>query len=359
MEMGEVLRERRKAAGLTQEQVANALGITTPAVNKWEHGSSCPDMMLLPVLARLLKTDPNTLLCFRETMTDREITLFCNDVVEKIREGAFADGFFLAMDKLREYPRCAKLRHALAMVLEGALLMANLPEAEKEDCQKQITVLYEQVAQDDDPALANRARYMLAARHLQQGDCDRAQKLLDQMPPADLPDKRTLQADLYAKQGKTTEAAMLLERLTLTSLSETLVYVTKLIPLFEKEGRIRQARQLADAAQTEQEAFGLWQYGSYLAPLQFAVSRKDAPESLRILSSMLDAVMEPGSLLDSPLYCHQPHKEGPELKPKELFKQFLPPLLAELENGSEYTFLRSEPGFAHLIADYRAKAGLV
>ena len=70
MEIGEVLRERRRAVGLTQEQVANALGITTPAVNKWARGLSCPDLTLLPVLARLLKTDPNTPLCFQETMTD-------------------------------------------------------------------------------------------------------------------------------------------------------------------------------------------------------------------------------------------------------------------------------------------------
>jgi transcriptional regulator with XRE-family HTH domain len=40
MAMAEVLRDKRKALGLTQEQVANYLGITTPAVNKWEKGVS-------------------------------------------------------------------------------------------------------------------------------------------------------------------------------------------------------------------------------------------------------------------------------------------------------------------------------
>ena len=67
------------------------------------------------------------------------------------------------------------------------------------------------------------------------------------------------------------KAAGLLERLALTQISETLMTVTKLVPLFEKEGRARQAEQLAKAAQAQQEAYGLWQYSAYLAPLELAV----------------------------------------------------------------------------------------
>ena len=64
MPMNVVLKEKRKAAGLTQEQVAKRLGVTAPAVNKWEKGSTYPDVTLLPALARLLGTDLNTLMCF-------------------------------------------------------------------------------------------------------------------------------------------------------------------------------------------------------------------------------------------------------------------------------------------------------
>lgn len=35
-----VIREKRKELGLTQEQVAGYLGVSTPAVNKWEKGDS-------------------------------------------------------------------------------------------------------------------------------------------------------------------------------------------------------------------------------------------------------------------------------------------------------------------------------
>ena len=38
--------------------------------------------------------------------------------------------FALAMEKIREYPRSAALQYSAAMVLEGGLLMSELPEAE-------------------------------------------------------------------------------------------------------------------------------------------------------------------------------------------------------------------------------------
>ena len=40
MKMNEVIRKYRKERRLTQEQVAGYLGVSAPAVNKWESGGS-------------------------------------------------------------------------------------------------------------------------------------------------------------------------------------------------------------------------------------------------------------------------------------------------------------------------------
>lgn len=40
MRIGEIIRRYRKEQNLTQEEVANFLGVTAPAVNKWENGGS-------------------------------------------------------------------------------------------------------------------------------------------------------------------------------------------------------------------------------------------------------------------------------------------------------------------------------
>ena len=104
MKIGEQIREYRKNAGLTQEQVANYLGVTAPAVNKWERGSTCPDISLLPALARLLKIDMNTLFSFQEDLTELEISMFINEITESAVTGNIVSAFERTAEKIRESP---------------------------------------------------------------------------------------------------------------------------------------------------------------------------------------------------------------------------------------------------------------
>jgi len=52
----------RKQKGLTQEQLANALGVTNQSVSKWESGQCCPDIQLLPSIAELFEVSVDKLL---------------------------------------------------------------------------------------------------------------------------------------------------------------------------------------------------------------------------------------------------------------------------------------------------------
>lgn len=54
LRMGATITRRRKENGLTQEALANRLGVTNQAVSKWEGDVCCPDIQLLPVLADAL-----------------------------------------------------------------------------------------------------------------------------------------------------------------------------------------------------------------------------------------------------------------------------------------------------------------
>ncbi|MBR5500357.1 MAG: helix-turn-helix transcriptional regulator [Clostridia bacterium] len=52
MNIGNKIRELRKNRGITQEQLANSIGISFQAVSKWENGIALPDITLAPILAR-------------------------------------------------------------------------------------------------------------------------------------------------------------------------------------------------------------------------------------------------------------------------------------------------------------------
>ena len=72
--------------------MANYLGVSTPAVNKWEKGNTYPDISLLPALARLLKIDMNELFSFREELTEKEIGQFVNELSE-VSLDSFTEAF--------------------------------------------------------------------------------------------------------------------------------------------------------------------------------------------------------------------------------------------------------------------------
>lgn len=49
--MGKILTDLRKKHNMTQEQLAERLGVSPQAVSKWENDASCPDIAMLPVIA--------------------------------------------------------------------------------------------------------------------------------------------------------------------------------------------------------------------------------------------------------------------------------------------------------------------
>lgn len=60
--VGERIAAGRKALGLTQQDLADRVGVTSQAVSKWETEASLPDTALLPALAKLLETSIDELL---------------------------------------------------------------------------------------------------------------------------------------------------------------------------------------------------------------------------------------------------------------------------------------------------------
>ena len=70
--LGKRIVAHRKGMGLTQDQLAEKLGVTAQAVSKWENDQSCPDITMLPRLAEIFGTTTDALLG-KETVHEGKI----------------------------------------------------------------------------------------------------------------------------------------------------------------------------------------------------------------------------------------------------------------------------------------------
>lgn len=66
MTLGEKIYKMRKELGMTQETLAEKLSVSPQAVSKWENGASCPDISLLPKIAKIFETTVDELLSEEE-----------------------------------------------------------------------------------------------------------------------------------------------------------------------------------------------------------------------------------------------------------------------------------------------------
>ena len=101
IEFAQKLSELRNAKGVTQEEVANALGISNKTLSKWENGTSSPDLNMLVALADYYNVTTDALLGLSHGETDikkiiaqsflclnrNEIALKVNEVVTAIIPG--------------------------------------------------------------------------------------------------------------------------------------------------------------------------------------------------------------------------------------------------------------------------------
>ncbi|MBO5125982.1 MAG: helix-turn-helix transcriptional regulator, partial [Clostridia bacterium] len=62
LNIGYNIRTLRRAADMTQDELAVKLGVTFQTVSRWENGGSYPDIELLPVLADIFGVTTDHLL---------------------------------------------------------------------------------------------------------------------------------------------------------------------------------------------------------------------------------------------------------------------------------------------------------
>lgn len=125
------IRELRKQRNLTQEQIAEAFGVSSQAISKWETGTSYPDISLLPIIADYFGVSVDYLLGHDTSKQKEAIERVCDHADMLLETQNYAHAIPLLREALVKYPGNEKLMYKLAWALSGTVSEApdNYEEA--------------------------------------------------------------------------------------------------------------------------------------------------------------------------------------------------------------------------------------
>lgn len=127
LNLGVKIRELRRRDGRTQENLAEALGVTAQAVSRWESGGSYPDMEMIPSIANYFHVSIDELFGYHDEREEKIKTILENatKILSKqgftMYQGSLSDDVEECVNMLRaaseEFPNEPKILMKLAQAL--------------------------------------------------------------------------------------------------------------------------------------------------------------------------------------------------------------------------------------------------
>lgn len=102
--LGQRIKDLRKKNDLTQEKLADLLGVTYQSVSKWECGTTMPDLALVVPLARVLHISTDELLGMKPTEIDERKIYFDSEYHEFWKKDDHEADYVIAKQAVEEYP---------------------------------------------------------------------------------------------------------------------------------------------------------------------------------------------------------------------------------------------------------------
>lgn len=336
MNIGSVIKKYRKEAGYTQEEMANRLGVTTPAVNKWENGNSKPDIELLSPIARLLHISLDTLLSFQEKLTDFEIGEFIQKMDKMFSKEGYVKTYQWAVNTIKKYPNCNLLIWQIAVMLDSRRIIGECDNPDKYD--EQINAWYEIALNDEEEKIQHHAADSLFGFYLRKKDYAMAEKYLRYFSDYD-PVKKVKMGQLYMQQGKTEDAYEKLEDVVFSTYTTlNLTFGTMITQALEEKNH-EYAKYLAKKMNVLANAFDMGKYHECAAMLNVVVAEKDVEGTFQVAKQLLENVDTMGDFRESKLYQHMKFRNTENPYAKEMKKALLEGFRTEEEfsymNGYE------------------------
>lgn len=224
MNIGNKIRELRKQRGITQEQLAESIGISFQAVSKWENNIALPDITLVPVLASYFGVSMDELFDFNLKEIEHAVMIITEKAYQ-YRESNPAESRRILEEGLKKYPENDILLNNLLYVLDYSV--------KPDETIAIASKLIEKTNQND---VKYDALRFLAYAYKAKGDLESAEAAIEQIPEIYFT-KLTEKAYLLSGKAKF-EAA---EKQKWISFENLLQMMWKLAEYYEENGKIDKA----------------------------------------------------------------------------------------------------------------------
>lgn len=342
MSLGKVIRKYRKIKNLTQEEMAVRLGVTAPAVNKWENENSYPDITLLAPIARLLDISLDTLLSFREDLTAEEINEIICEADLKLKENSYAEAFAWAKKKLEQYPNCEQLILNIAVIFDAQRLVQEISNEAEYD--EYLCSLYIRALDSDEEAIRIRAADSLVGFYMRKKQYEKAEKYLEYFSIQN-PERKRKQAQIYAETGRVQEAYKAYEELLFSDYQRVSMELHGVYVLALQENNREKAHSLVAKQEEMARCFEMGKYYEVSSRLELATMEKDADTVLATMKEMLSGIGQIGDFRNAPLYEHMEFKEMKE----EFLAEIRENLLKCFRDEESFGFLKDNKRWAELV----------
>lgn len=344
MNIGGTIRQYRKEKEMTQEQLAELLGVTASAVNKWERGNACPDIALLAPIARALGISLDTLLAYHEKLTREEVNDLMTVLAEKLDGESYQEVFEWVRNKIRTFPNSEELMVQAAVTLMGYCIVREIPEAKQYE--PQLLAWIERGLQSEDEHLRTQAAQILYSFYLTREAYEKAEEYLQYFSEQN-PEKQVHQAVLYSRTGRTAEAYRVYEEQLFEVHNRASMILNCIFALDLQERNWERAHYMADKIEQFEQVFEMGRYYEKVNRFQLAAETKDREACLTLAKELLAGVEDIGGYVRSPLYSHRSFdfRKAPEAYGQELRAS----LLRCMKEDESFDFMKEEAQWKELI----------
>lgn len=354
--LGAKIAALRKIRNMTQEQLAAQLGISAPAVSKWETGSSYPDITLLAPLARALGTNLDTLLQFEQTLSDQEVATQINLLFQGAAAQGTPEGWQAAENQLNEllhrYPNCTSLQFNGAAFYDTLTFL--FPTAGKEQhtrWKERKRQLLEQMRSSGTAAYWQSATMQLASLFIADGALEEGAELLRELPEQTF-DPTAIWALYYLKKDQPKQALELTQK-QLYKLANQILSCLGTLAMPKLMSEPAQQLRLAEAYHTIARTFGMLDSSGGLfceACLRMGDKQKAAESFAQYVEELTGPAPVPDKILFSPAITVKDRSEVAQAASREMRQMLLDGILQD----EKYAALASDPIFARALEKLKA-----